>query len=408
MSSIPKNNKMIVVLLMSLIAIAQLNLTLYLPSLPDITQLFHTTSGAAQATLSAYLITFGLSQLIYGPLSDTYGRRPIILVSLLMTLAATLFASLSHSIVALIIARMAQGAGTGSILITVRATVRDRFQGYRLASIFSLFVMVAAITPAIAPLLGGHIHSRFSWRANFYVLFGYTLLVAVLFYFFFEETNVKEKKESLSFSKIVSGYRFLFTRSIYLAYTATVVIIFAFQVIYLTAAPFIYQHQLKLPPHVYGTLMMLPAGGFFLGNLIAMRLNKHHVSLILVSGVFCLFFSGLFLLACNEFQLITIYTVTFALAMMMLGNGLLYAHCIAGTLKSFPTLAGTAAAFAGSLQMVCASIFGASIDYFQLSNPLGLGFYFITLSLLLAFLFARFILVKEKPLDKNHEITQAG
>ncbi len=155
------------VLLGALIAVAPLAMDIYLASMPSMTHALAASTGEVQLTLSLYMYAWGVSQLVTGPLSDRFGRRPLLLGGLVVFTLASIACAASTSIHALIAARVVQALSMGTVAVLPRAVVRDLYAGDDAAHVLSLMGMVLGIAPIVAPVLGSHLHAWFGWQANF-------------------------------------------------------------------------------------------------------------------------------------------------------------------------------------------------------------------------------------------------
>ncbi|HEY0303073.1 MAG TPA: MFS transporter, partial [Rhizomicrobium sp.] len=157
-------------LLAALTAIGPLSTDMYLPSLPDIARSLTASTAQVQLTLSAYLIGFAVGQIFYGPVSDRFGRKPVLLAALGLYAAATLICALSPSIDILIAARALQALGGSGCIMVARAIVRDLYSGARAGRELSVMGSVMAMAPVIAPMIGGVLQTAFGWRSVFVAL----------------------------------------------------------------------------------------------------------------------------------------------------------------------------------------------------------------------------------------------
>lgn len=401
------SSKKIPVLIFSFVVIAYFTMNLYLPSLPSIAMYFHVSVHTAESTLSIYLISFGLSQLIYGPVSDYIGRRKVLLIGILIVLLGNILATVSHSITMLIISRVIQGLGSGSLMVLMRTIIRDCFSGKSLAKTLSGLAMIISISPAIAPFIGGHLHSLFGWRANFLALSIYTALIWLLLYFALPETIKHRLQGPISSAYILRNFYYTLKCRVFVMYTLCLTLVFAFNVIYLVATPFIYQQQLGTSAEEYGTLMMIPAAGYFLGSSLSLRLTKWlPITSIILLGIFIVSIDSIALLICASLNIITVFSLTSMLFFILFGSGCLYSNCLAGTMAPFSEIAGTAAATSGTIQMLAAAIFSGSIEFFHLSTPIGLGIYFLSISLVLAFIFIGYIFPQRHQENINEQVSR--
>ena len=161
---------------------------MYLPALPAISEALHAPIAQVQLTISSYLIGFAVGQMIYGPISDRYGRRPVILVALVLNCVAAVFCALTQSIGALIAARFVQALGGAGCIVLARAAVRDLYSGVRAGRELSLMGSITAFAPIVAPMIGGALEMAYSWRAIFVLLMVFALFAAAMAARFLPET----------------------------------------------------------------------------------------------------------------------------------------------------------------------------------------------------------------------------
>ena len=157
-------------LLAALSAIGPLTTDMYLPSLPDIARQLDASTAQVQFTISAYLIGFAVGQILYGPLSDRHGRKPVLIVAIALYCVASLACALSTSIEMLIVARAFQALGGSGGIVLTRAIVRDIYSGTRAGRELSLIGSVMALAPVLAPIAGGLLQTGFGWRSVFFTL----------------------------------------------------------------------------------------------------------------------------------------------------------------------------------------------------------------------------------------------
>ncbi|WP_315957757.1 MFS transporter [Coxiella burnetii] len=199
---------LIVILTSVFVTVGQFAMALYLPALPALTTYFHTFPGVIQLSLTLFLIAFGFSQLFYGSLSDCYGRKPLLLIGLVIVMIGFLIAVFARHLSLLLIARVVQGLGAGSVSVLARAVIRDRFEGKKLVQALSLLIMAASLAPMIAPFIGGHIQHRLGWHSIFIFLFFHSGLILLGIFFLLPETK---KTESVPFKMgaLLNNYKLL-------------------------------------------------------------------------------------------------------------------------------------------------------------------------------------------------------
>src|SRR5690606_15318107 len=204
-----------------------------------------------------YLACFALPQLFFGPLSDAVGRRVTLLLGLIVFMAGALLCVVSRDISELILARGLQGIGAAAVLVTVPALVRDRFAGDEFARMMGFIMLVMALAPLVAPLVGGLVLTLSSWRAIFLVLAGLGLIGLVLFVRYLGETLPPERRESLRPGRLLANYGSLLKRRPSLSFMLCGGFGFAGMMAFLTASPFVYIDLYGISAQAYGLLFAL-------------------------------------------------------------------------------------------------------------------------------------------------------
>src|SRR5690242_10006153 len=190
-------------LLAALTAVGPLTTDMYLPSLPDIARQLGASSAQVQLTISAYLIGFAAGQIIYGPVSDRHGRKPVLIGAIALYCAASLACALSTSIDMLIVARAFQALGGSGGIVLTRAIVRDIYSGARAGRELSVIASVMALAPVLAPVAGGIIQTVFGWHAVFLVLVAAGIVGAGIVWLLLPETLTMRAEHPVSLSSML-------------------------------------------------------------------------------------------------------------------------------------------------------------------------------------------------------------
>jgi len=176
---VPRPKKSFFLLIALISTLVLLATDIYTPAMPAVGEYFHVNNQAVQLTITLFLVSFSLSQLVYGSLSDHFGRRPFILLGLLIYLLGTLLCAIATHIELLYFGRFLQGAGAGAIASLNRVMVNELFSGIELVKIMSYLAAIVCMTPAFAPVLGGIIQTHLSWRWIFLLLLAYAVIATV-------------------------------------------------------------------------------------------------------------------------------------------------------------------------------------------------------------------------------------
>jgi len=332
-------------------AISGISLNIFIPSMPGLVRSFQTDLATVQLTLTLYLAGIAVGQLVYGPLSDHYGRRPLMLAGLGLYTVSALVASLATSVDILILGRIAQALGGCAGVVITRAIIRDVWDRDRGASILGYVTMAMTIAPAIAPVLGGYLDLWFSWRAGLWVLtaYGAALLLGCLL--FLPET-LKEPLPSIGLGPILASYRVLLRKPTLIGYAFGVGFSTACFFSFLAGAPFLMIEVLNRPPSDYGLWFVMVSFGYFVGNFLTGRLSgRFGVHRMVAVGAAMVLIGGSALVL-HALLLPLAPAGIFAPAMLIaMGNGVGQPNGIAGAISVDPARAGAASGIVGFLQM---------------------------------------------------------
>ncbi|NGZ86941.1 multidrug effflux MFS transporter [Duganella aceris] len=244
----------------------------YLPAFPNIQASLHATPLEVQQSLTFYMLAFAGMVLWHGALSDAFGRRNVILVSLVMFAIGTLGCAAAHTVHYLWVFRIMQGVSAGAGVVVGRAIIRDLYEDAAAARLLSLVTMIFSIAPAIAPILGGWIVTLFDWRAIFLSLLAYSVLLFLYCYRRLPETLPPHKRQPFNPRYLARNYGEIMRSPLFHLKSGVVALNFAGLFVYITAAPVFLPQHLGLGPSQFGWLFVPTVGGIFLGALAANRI----------------------------------------------------------------------------------------------------------------------------------------
>jgi MFS transporter, DHA1 family, multidrug resistance protein len=350
------------VLLTSLAAFGPLSTDLYLPSLPVLVQAFDSDVSTVQLTLSVFMAGFAASQLIYGPLSDRFGRRPVILIGLVLFFIASIACAYASSIEQLIGARFLQALGGCVGPVVGRAVVRDVFGRDRAASVLAYMATAMAVAPAVGPLLGGVLTEHVGWRANFVLLAGLAVTVFIGAWRLLEESNVHRDENALKPTRLLGNYMILLRDRAYLGFALTTTLVFAGMFSFISGSSFLLVTELGLSPTAYGLCFGVVVAGFMSGSFIAGRLSARAGGVRMIRiGATLAAMGGLIAVGLSLSGVLHVAAIIAPMALYIFGAGLAMPNAMAGAVANYPTMAGLASSLVGFVQMTCAAAAGAAV-----------------------------------------------
>ncbi len=337
--------------LIAITALGPLALNILLPSLPRLPEALDTDFGTAQLTLSLFLAGLAVCQLVYGPLSDRFGRRPVLLAGLGLFIAGSALGLVADHILTVIAARLIQAIGGCAGLVLARAIVRDLYPRDRAASVLGYVTMAMVVAPMLAPVIGGYLDVWFGWRAGFAVvgLAGLAVLAATLAGL--RETHF-DRQSLPGPTGLVLTYAGLLARPGFARYAGHTAFATAGFFAFLGGAPFVVVELMGRSPSAYGIFFALSALGYMAGNFAAGRLSTAiGIDRMLLAGATISMLGALVMLGLVWAGWLTPLTLFGPMLVFGFGNGLSIPNGIAGAVSADPRRAGAASGLTGFLQM---------------------------------------------------------
>jgi MFS transporter, DHA1 family, multidrug resistance protein len=351
-------------LLLSLLtALGPLSMDMYLPSLPDIGRTLNAPIVQVQLTISSYLFGFAAGQIFYGPISDRFGRRPVLLAALVLYAFATIGCAVAQSIGGLIALRFLQAVGGAGAIVLARAVVRDIYSGVRAGRELSLMGAITGVAPIIAPVIGGGLQIWFGWRATFVLLVAFAALIGVVAARLLPETLRETIKTPFSLSAMAEMYRSVAVHRGFLAYLAILTSAFIGLFAWISGAPVVMQSAIYgLSPFAFGVTFAVGAGGYVLGTFIAARIvMRLGLDRLIGIGTAAMALGGLAMAMVIGAALGHVLWFVGAMTLYLAGLGFALPATMAGALTPFPDRAGTASSVLGFAQQTGAAITAAAV-----------------------------------------------
>ena len=360
-----KERRMLILVLGSLAALGPMSIDLYLPAFPLLEAEFSTTSAAVSGTMAAYFAGIAVGQLIYGPVSDSYGRRTPLIIGLVLYSVGALMCAAAPSIDALVAARAIQALGGCAGMVICRAVVRDLFPPEEMAQVFSSLLLVMGLAPILAPSVGAFVVDWSGWRVLFLLmaLFSSLCLVGTLKQIPKEPASSTQK---ISLTGSFQTYAQLLGHRVFLAYSLSSMFIRCGLFAYITGSPFLYQKVFELSSKQFGLLFGINAAGFVLASQVNGRLavkfghERVYRWALLASVV-----TSLPLLSLGWGEQGSLTLVESCLFLFIASLGFLFPCATAGALEEQPNRAGSASALNGLMGSVAAAATAMGVGHLQ-------------------------------------------
>jgi DHA1 family bicyclomycin/chloramphenicol resistance-like MFS transporter len=359
------NTVLLATVVSMMVAFGPMTIDLYLPALPAIAVDLGASADQVQRTLSVYIVGFAFSQLVYGPLSDRFGRRPMLFAGVGLYIAASVACALAQSVDQLVVFRFLQAVGASCGPVLGRAVVRDYYTREEAARVMSWVISVMSLAPILAPVFGGLIATWADWRMNFWVLalFGASVILAVAL--FLGESNRFKDPTATDFGAMAKNFGTMLRHRIYVGFLLTNVCMFGGLFSWLNGSSFVLIERMGMSPMEYGLAFGVASVGFLSGAQTAARLvRRWGIERMCILGAACAAVGGGVIFVLLWAGADTPLAVMVPTVAYFFGMGITVPNIQAGAVSPFPRNAGAASSLIGLFQYASAGVVTLALGHF--------------------------------------------
>lgn len=358
--------RQIIFVLGILTCLGPLAIDLYLPVLPAIAQSMNEPLGKIQLTLSSYTLGFALGQLIFGPLSDRFGRMAVMTPGLICYIITSMLVSLSDTANELIMIRVLQAISGAAIIVNIPAMVRDLFHKENCAKALSYILLIMTVAPLVAPMLGGQLYLIGGWRLLFVFLSLFGLIALGLTLFFLKETLPEDKREPLSIRGTILNYKKILTHRNTMCYLLTHAFFFGGLFAFLSGAPFVYIKLFNIAPSDFGLFFAFNVISMAVFNIVNMNLiGRFNLLSLLRFGSTIAMLMSILLIVMVVTNTGGLWGILIPVVINLGMMGFTGPNANALILSNFPSIAGTANAMSGVVRFGIAGIASGLTSFFH-------------------------------------------
>lgn len=382
-------------LLIALVILPRLSVDLYLPSLPSMVGSLNATDASLQMTMTMFMFGYALSMLIAGPLSDSIGRKRVMFYGLITYMIATLACAFAPSVGFLIVGRFFQALGGCCGTVVARVMVKDAYSKEEQIKVLAHLSSAMAICPLITPVLGGTLQMMFGWRAVFFLLAFFSLLLFIL-----GEREIQEfshQHVALSLKKLLLNFKMLLTHRLFIGYSLAIGLAWCNYFAFTLESPFLMQDILGLSPVAFGAVFSLVVVGYLAGTRFTRVLANKVGWDNLIFAAALLSISGALLMAVLVFFMkLNWAIIAFPMMLTMCGVGIIIPCTQAAVMQPFPAIAGTASGLFFFIQMLFGGLCGLIIQSFRNDAAATLAIVVLIASVMLLVSFYKIIWIHSK------------
>lgn len=380
------------ILSFALIPLSGFATDIYIPSLPSMATDLHVTNAAVQLSLVLFMVSSGISQIFVGSLLDSFGRYRLGMLALFVFAFASFSIALFHNMYVIYAMRILQGLTVATIVVGKRAYFVDMYAGEKLKHYTSLFSIIWATAPIVAPFIGGYLQAVFGWPSNFYFLGILTLLIAALELIYGGESLRNFRPFKLK--SIVEVYSTMLRTTDFGLALVIIALCYSMLVVYGMASPFIIEHLFNYSPVVTGYCSLLSGVALMTGGIISKALIKRPLFKKIVTAILIQLLSAIAMIVVTRYMA-NLYTLMVFTLIGHMAGGFIFNNIFAYCLGRFSRNAGVASGLTGgSLYIITSFMSYGMVNIVTINSPVIMGSAYLVLSVLLYLVFTMFMRAK--------------
>ncbi|MDX1489274.1 MAG: multidrug effflux MFS transporter, partial [Acidiferrobacterales bacterium] len=351
------------------------SVNIYLPVLPQLEKVLEIGRSTASLTVTVFLVGFSVTQFVWGPLSDRFGRKPVLLCGLAISVTGAVLTAFANSIEFFITARILESVGIGVAPVLARSVLTDSLDRDHVSTAMAYMAVVVALVPAVAPIIGGYLNLLWSWRSIFIFVAAYGAVLVMICAFRLPET-IRSRNVGLKPAVVLGEYREMLSHREYLGYIGSYAIAFGTLIGYYAAAPYIFVKALGYTPHEYGYLLLVNVGFYVLGAYVA-RILVPKVGTVrpIVFAMIAFAITSIIFIALELFTTLSALSVLLPMCIFIFGSGLVSPAANTGAMTLFRDKAGASTAVVGFSIAVGGAVFSGALSAFHITRLVELGTY---------------------------------
>ncbi|MDE0795151.1 MAG: multidrug effflux MFS transporter [Alphaproteobacteria bacterium] len=349
----------LILLVSALVMLGPFTNNIMVPSLPALATDLRIGFGDAQAILSIFMVGFAAGQLFVGPMSDRFGRKPVLTMSLALFIVASVLCAFAPDLCSLCAARLVQALGASATLSVGRAIVRDSFASDKMAQVYAYVGTALALGPIVGPIFGGVIEITAGWRSVFIFLAAFGCLMLLTIVFLLRETNTNLNRDATRPARLIGNYATLLSTRLYMGYVLCNAICYGGIFAFTSCSAYILIGLLQVSPDVFGALYAVTVSAYGVGTLVASQITRRvGINRMIVYGGLIMTIFGEIGVILPMLGYFNIWTVILPFAGFAFGTGFVFPSGQAGGISPYPKMAGAASSMLSCLQMSTAAVIG--------------------------------------------------